>query len=308
MKITRRFMLMALASLAVPAIPAAFVGNSLGDGILHPARIAPMRLDETERMLAGTSSTKEDFNVRAPDGAQLKGWKVRPNSPIGDWVLLYHGVSDNRTGVLAHAAFLLRQGYSVVMMDSRAHGESGGDMCTYGWKERYDTVAITDALFASEKVRHLYALGVSMGAAIALQSAAVEPRIVAVVAEASFANMREVSYDYAGLHAGSWLGKTLFRPAPIAAMHSIEKEGGFNPSDVSPEKAVASRPFAILLICGTHDSTIPCRHSERIEKSAIGPKELWIVKGAGHAAALGQVPAEYDARVVKFFETYPKTR
>jgi pimeloyl-ACP methyl ester carboxylesterase len=60
------------------------------------------------------------------------------------------------------------------------------------------------------------------------------------------------------------------------------------------------------LICGTRDSTIPCRHSERIEKAAIGPKELWIVKGAGHAAALGQAPTEYETRVVKLFETYQK--
>ncbi len=306
MQPTSRFSLFAFTFLAVPALLAAFVGNSIGNGILHPARIAPMRLSETERMLTGTNSTKADFNVRTPDGTQLKGWKVRPSVSNGDWVLLYHGVSDNRTGVLGHAAFLLRNGYSVVMMDSRAHGDSGGDMCTYGWKERYDTVAIADALYASEEVRHLYALGVSMGAAIALQSAAVEPRIEAVAAEASFANMREVSFDYAGLHAGSWLGKTLFRPAPIVAMHSVEKEGGFNPSDVSPEKAVAVRPFAILLICGTNDSTIPCRHSERIEKAAAGPNELWTVRGAGHGAALGQVPAEYEGRVVKLFAAYPK--
>jgi alpha-beta hydrolase superfamily lysophospholipase len=104
----------------------------------------------------------------------------------GDWVILFHGIADNRTGDSGHAEFLLRHGYSVVMMDSRAQGESGGDIETYGWKERYDTVAVTDALYASEQVRHLYALGVSLGAAIALQSAAVEPRIEAVAAEAPF--------------------------------------------------------------------------------------------------------------------------
>lgn len=305
MPLTSRFAIVAIASLAISPFLAAFVGGTIGNGILHPARLNPMRLEDTQKMLARTGATKGEFDVLAKDGIVLKGWKVRPDSANGDWVLLYHGVSDNRTGVLGHAEFLLRHGYSVVMMDSRAHGESGGDMCTYGWKERYDTVAITDALYASEKIRHLYALGVSMGAAIALQSAAVEPRIEAVAAEASFANMREVSYDYAGLHAGSWLGKTLFRPAPIVAMHSVETEGGFNPSDVSPEKAVAARPFAILLICGTRDATIPCRHSERIEKAAAGPKELWIVGGAGHAAALGQSPAEYETRVVKLFEAYP---
>ena len=77
---------------------------------------------------------------------------------------------------------------------------------------------IVNALYASEHVQHLGALGVSMGAAIALQSAAVEPRIEAVVAEDPFADLREVSYDYGGLDVSPLLGKTLFRPATIFAM------------------------------------------------------------------------------------------
>src|SRR6266436_2051220 len=119
-------------------------------------------------MLQHTGATKEDFTVRASDGVILRGWKVRPPAPNGDWVLLYHGVSDNRTGDTGHAEILLRHGYSLVMMDSRAHGESGGDMATYGWKERYDSVAIANALYATESVHHFGAMGVSMGAAIAL--------------------------------------------------------------------------------------------------------------------------------------------
>ena len=216
-------------------------------------------------------------------------------------MLLYHGIADNRTGCSGHAEFLLRHGYSIVMMDSRAQGESGGEMVTFGWKERYDTVAIADALYASEKVPHLYALGVSMGAALALQSAAVEPRIEAVAAEDPFVNLREVGYDYAGLFAGAWLGKTLFRPAVTSAMKAIEKEGGFKPEDASPEKAVATRPFPVLLICGTRDRRIPCRHAQKIYESARGLKELWIVEGAEHASALGRAPAEYESRVISLF-------
>jgi len=306
MRASRRLALLAIASLAIAPLLAGFVGNSMGSGILHPAHLAPLRTEETEQMLAGTHSTKEDFKVKASDGVVLKGWKVRPTTPNGDWVLLYHGVADNRTGVLGHAVFLLRNGYSVVMMDSREHGESGGEICTYGWIERRDTVAIVDALYSSEKVRHLYALGVSMGAAIALQSAAIEPRIAAVAAEDPFANLREVSYDYAGLDVSPTLGRTLFRPASMLALSSVKKEGGFDPSDVSPEKAAAVRPFAVLLICGTSDHRIPCRHAERIYNAAAGPKELWVVKGAGHAAALGHSPQEYESRVVKWFEAYPK--
>jgi len=45
------------------------------------------------------------------------------------------------------------------MMDSRGHGESGGDRVTYGWEERYDTVAVTSALESTETVRHLGGAG-----------------------------------------------------------------------------------------------------------------------------------------------------
>lgn len=295
----------AIIILALLPIAAGIVGHDIGPGILHPANLNPQRETETNQMLARTNAHKTDFTVHANDNTELRGWKIAPPSPNDDWVLLFHGVSDNRTGVLGHSEFLLRHNYSVVMMDSRAHGQSGAAMATYGWKERYDTVAFTDALYKTENVRHLYALGVSMGAAIALQSAAVEPRIAAVAAEDPFASLREVSYDYAGLDLSPLLGKTLLRPATFFALRAIAQAGGFDPDRVSPEIAVTQRQFPILLICGTNDQRIPCRHAEAIYKAAIGPKELWIVPGAGHAMALGQAPTEYENRVVTFFEEYP---
>jgi len=298
-------MYITIAILALLSAASGLIGNAIGPGVLHPANLNPERLQEAEQTFARTSAAKTDFTVRANDGVELCGWKVVAPSANGDWVLLFHGVSDNRTGDLGHAEFLLRHGYSVVMMDSRAHEKSGGDMATYGWKERYDTVAITDALYASERVRHLYAHGVSMGAAIALQSAAVEPRIAAVSAEDPFASLREVSYDYAGLDVSPFLGKTLFRPASIFAMRAIAKTGGFDPDQGSPEKAVVQRPFPVLLICGTNDHRIPYRHAEAVYEAATGPKQLWIVQGAGHASALGHAPAEYENRVVSFFQKYP---
>ena len=279
---------------------AALIGSGMGVGVLHPLHLNAMRMAMADQVLADTRATREDFDVRAPDGIALRGWKMHPPGPNGDWVLLCHGVGDNRTGTLAYADFLLRHGYSLVMMDARAHGASGGDIATYGFKERYDTVAITDALYRTEKVRRLYAMGVSMGAAQVLDSAAVESRIAAVVAEDPFASLREVSYDYAGLHFSPMLGKTLFRPATITALHSMAKAGGFDPDAISPERAVTQRAFPVLLICGTSDTIIPCRHAERIYSAATGPKELWVVQGAEHASAMGVEPAEYEARVIRF--------
>jgi alpha-beta hydrolase superfamily lysophospholipase len=281
----------------------AIVGWAIAPEVLHPYR-APMdarRLARVDEMLLRTHAVREDFDVRASDGVVLRGWKLRPANPDGNWVMLFHGQGDNRAGMAGFAEFLLHAGYSVAIMDSRAQGESGGESVTYGWKERSDTCEVVSALELSEKVRHLFALGVSMGAAIALQSAAIEPRIEGVVAEDPFADLREVSYDYAGLRRWPWLGMTLFRPASIEGMRVVRADGGFDPDAVSPEQAVAERPFPVLLICGTVDHTILCRHAEVIYNAARGPKELWIVQGARHASAYGVAPEEYERRVLAFF-------
>ncbi len=301
----RRATKLVLAGILVLLGLAAGAGELLGSGILHPMRkpLLPSHIALANAAFTRVNARREDFEVRAPDGVLLRGWKVRPAKPSGDWLLLFHGVSDNRIGVIGHAEFLLRSGYSVVMMDARAHGTSEGAMATYGWLERNDTRTVVEALESSEKVGHLYALGESMGASIALQSAAVEPRIEAVVAESAFSNLREVSYDYVGLHISAWLGKTLFRPASMVAIHAAEKEGGFRFDDVSPERAVAARPFPVFLICDARDRNIPCRHSERIYKSAAGPKQFWRVPRASHSAALGTAPAEFTCRVLNFFES-----
>src|ERR1700691_379024 len=216
----RSFSCIAIVRLALLSAASGYIGNAIGPGVLHPANHNPERVEETEQTWERTSAVKTDLTVRANDGVELRGWKVVPPSANGDWVLLFHGVSDNRTGDLGHAEFLLRHGYSVVMMDSRAHGQSGGDMATYGWKGRYDTLALTYRLLATENAH-----GVSMGAAIALQSAPVDPRIAAVSAEDPFASLREVTYDYAGLDISPFLGKTLFRPASIFAIHALAKAG-----------------------------------------------------------------------------------
>jgi len=282
----------------------AIVGEMLGRGVLHPMvrQLTPPAIQASEQVLQTVGAKPEDFAVKAPDGVLLHGWKVRPPRASGDWVLLFHGVSDNRTGMTGQAALLLRHGYSVVMMDARAHGVSGGGMATYGWLERRDAHAIIDALNTTETPRNLYALGSSMGAAIALQSAAVEPRIAGVVAESSFSDLREVTFDYAGLHWSPLLGKTLFRPGTWTLISIAQKEGGFSVDEVSPEKSVSVRPFPVLLICDRSDHIIPCRHTHRIFSAATGPKELWEVPGANHASALGAAPAGYERRVISFLE------
>ncbi len=329
-----RLIRIALILLLFPSLLAAVAGWLSGPAFLHPIRreLTPDLIREADVSFAVTGATREDFDVRAPDGALLRGWKVRPKNPNGNWVLLFHGVADNRVGVIGQSEFLLRAGYGVVMMDARAHGASGGPIATYGWLERNDTRAIIDALLSDPSLHgaqlypvspsssftssnsfasstssfHIFALGESMGAGIALQSAAADPRIEAVAAEASFANLREAAYDYAGLRKYPWLGKTLFAPGTWTLLYRDEKLAGFPVAEVSPVKAVATRAFPVLLICDEKDVALPCRHSEMIYAAARGPKQLWVVPRAFHTAAYGFAPEEFRRRVLSFFREHSR--
>ena len=336
----RRLIRIALILLLLPPLLAAVAGWLVAPWYLHPIRreLARDLIREADASFAVTHSQREDFVVRAPDGILLRGWKVIPPNPNGSWVLLFHGVADNRVGVIGQSEFLLRAGYSVVMMDARGHGASEGPVATYGWLERNDTRAVIDALVGSSflfpstvqmsmppvpppqilpgtkpvppppaRQFHIFALGESMGAGIALQSGAADPRIEAVVAEASFANLREAAYDYAGFRKYPWLGKTLLAPFSWTLLYRGEKLTGFPLAEISPMKAVASRAFPVLLICDERDEALPCRHTQMIYNAAHGPKQLWVVPGAYHTAALGFYPEEFQRRVLSFFSTYTRT-
>jgi uncharacterized protein len=296
--------------LLLPPLLAAVMGWLSAPSFLHPIK-RPLSADlirEADAGLAHVGAHREDFLVRAPDGSQLRGWKVFPTNPNGTWVLAFHGVADNRVGITAQSEVLLRAGYSVVMMDARAHGNSEGQMATYGWLERNDTRAIVDALVSTEHPQHIFALGESIGAGIALQSAGVDSRLEAVVAESPFASLREASYDYAGLQKSPLLGKTLFAPGAWVMLSRGQAIAGFSAADVSPENAVGSRAFPVLLICDGADTTLPCRHAERIYAAARGPKSLWMVPQAFHTAAYGFQPEEFERRVLGFFASSTMTR
>jgi pimeloyl-ACP methyl ester carboxylesterase len=280
------------------------IGYSIGGGLVHPQQreLTAELVRQADEILGRENAVREDLNVIAPDGVALNGWKVHPRAPNGDWVLLFHGVADNRAGMMSHAGMLLRHNYSLVMMDSRAHGESGGSMATYGARERDDTRAVVAALIAIEHSHCIFELGESMGAGLALESAAVEPQIAGVVAESPFSTLREVSYDYTGLHLSPLLGRTLFWPASYFGLREMEKAGRLRVDDISTEQAVRERPFPVFLICDTLDHIIPCRHARLIFAKATGPKQLWIVEGADHTGAMGRDPAEFERRTISFLQ------
>jgi hypothetical protein len=65
MRLTRRVIVLGIGVLVISPLLAAFVGSSVGNGILHPMRLNAMRLEDTQKMLERTGGTREDFSIKA---------------------------------------------------------------------------------------------------------------------------------------------------------------------------------------------------------------------------------------------------
>lgn len=114
-----RLLRVLLILLLFPALLAGVAGWFVAPAFLHPTRrvLTPDLIREADAAFLHVGGRREDFNVRASDGSLLRGWKVRAANANGAWVLAFHGVGDNRIGVVNHSEILLRAGYSVVLMD-----------------------------------------------------------------------------------------------------------------------------------------------------------------------------------------------
>jgi uncharacterized protein len=222
--------------------------------------------------------------------------------------LLLHGVTDNRLGMAGYAQFFVRHGYTVLMPDSRAHGESGGDLATYGLRESNDIHLWIDWVEEHQHPGCVFGMGESMGAALLLQSLPGEHRFCAVIAESAFANAREVESERLANFVGMppWFGHTILRPVVWTGFLYSRLRYGIDLDNASPERAVEHVTVPILLIHGAEDRNIRPWHSRQIQ-SHDPSIVLWEVPGAIHTGAWNAEPIEFERRVLDWLQIHDRT-
>jgi len=247
-------------------------------------------------------STLQEVSIQEKDGVVLRAWYLQPESSNADAAILLHGVTDNRLGVAGYAEFLLKHGYSVLMPDMRDHGESGGEIASYGVRESHDIHDWVNWLYQTHAPHCVYGLGESMGAAILLQSLEYENRFCAVAAESSFSDFREGAYDRVSgyLQVRPWIAETVFRPSIEFGIIYARLRYGLDLGAASPQRAVQGSSIPVLLIHGADDTNIWPRNSEAIHRA--NPKtELWLVPNAAHCGAWQTSPSEFESRLLNWF-------
>jgi uncharacterized protein len=253
-------------------------------------------------------SELREVSIRAADGVTLRGWYVRPNQFNGDAVILLHGITDNREGVAGYGKLFLDHGYAVLLPDARRHGESGGDLATYGLKESDDVHRWVDWLYSGEidPSQCVYGFGESYGAALMLQSLAVESRYCGVAVESSFSTARDMSYERVSgpLHLRPWFGKTLGLPVIASAVWYARFRYGIDLLAPSPLQGVTHSNVPVLLIHGARDQSISPHHAMVLAKADPEHAQLWLVPNAGHTMAWAASHQEFEDRVLGWFSVH----
>ncbi len=223
--------------------------------------------------------------------------KVEPASQqknvLGTAIIL-HGLGESKTRFpyLGAGQVLSKKGYDVVLIDLRTHGHSGGKYITYGVKEKYDVKVVMDTLIQQGVVSDkIYVFGMTLGASVAIQYAAIDPRCKGVVAMTPYKDMESIARRLVPL--------TMSQQDFIKVLARAGEMAGINPAEASSVVAVKNVKCPILLIHGLVDLAVPYDQSEAILAAANEPKKLMaITPGPERLALAGLVLEDWIATKV----------
>lgn len=248
----------------------------------------------------GTLST--DFPakpVQFPVNAEspVHGWLVY-GEPGNGVVLLAHSIRSNRLEMLSRARFLKEQGYSVLLIDLQAHGESPGKRITFGARESESIAAAVTFLRETFPHEKIGAIGVSLGAA-AIVLAKHTIKLDAVILESLHPTIEEAVENRLKLHFGEY-GSALL--PLILFQFSFYLDIPID--ELSPITEIDNLNTPLLLISGTNDAHTTLPETERLFAAAREPKEIWIIPGAGHFNMHSYAGRTYENRILDFLYQY----
>ncbi|HEY9076389.1 MAG TPA: alpha/beta fold hydrolase [Anaerolineaceae bacterium] len=241
---------------------------------------------------------KEEVRIRSPYGYDLYGLYLP--IPGSKWtVIIAHGITYSLYGSVKYVNLFRKRGCNVLLYEHRNHGRSGGKNTTFGLYEKYDLKAVVDwALARLGEGGKVGTHGESMGAAITLQHAAIDPRVQFVIADCPYESVAaQVAYR---LKAEYHL--PYFPLIPLASLFAGIQSGMFF-GKVSPLREVARITCPVFFIHGANDDYIPPQHSIRMHNAKKqGISRLWLAPNARHAESQPANRLEYDQKVGDFLK------
>jgi fermentation-respiration switch protein FrsA (DUF1100 family) len=200
--------------------------------------------------------------------------------------------------MVPRARLLADHGFSVLLIDLQAHGETPGTAITLGWRESGDVQAALGWLRAAAPARRIGVIGCSLGGAAILlgpQPAGFD----AVVLEAVYPRVSRAIENRVRIRLGSM--------APVLTpllLVQLPLRLGTSPDELEPIRSMPRLGSPVLVVAGSHDRHTTLAESEELFRAGVAPKRLWVVEGARHEDFLSADPAGYASEVGGFLREH----
>lgn len=236
--------------------------------------------------------TYEDVVLTSQDGVKLAGWYVPSRNKAA--VILLHGHSGNRLGVIHQAEALLQAGYGLLMYDLRAHGGSGGSRFGRGQSSVDDVLAAVAYLSKRPDVQQgsIGVMGISVGGLFALQAAAQTVAIRAVAGEGiSPAVLADVPPPTAWWRRyGYWQQQLYMRfILRLARQQPL-------PSNAAAAARLGKRPFLLIATGEGVEAKMLKNLADGVETAVY-----WQIPDAQHGMGWHACQDEYNHKLITFF-------
>ncbi|NDJ74831.1 MAG: prolyl oligopeptidase family serine peptidase [Chloroflexi bacterium] len=236
----------------------------------------------------------EDLAIDARAGGSFQAYFIPGDN--GATIIIPPTGGAGRGSRLDLADMLARNGYAVLTYDSRRCADLGNS--SLGYKEISEVEDVVDYLLAREDVDpdRIGITGFSAAGATTIMAAARRPELRAIIAEGGYGDFAEGAvglYDGGGSFVETTYKWSLSLSYRLFTGEDIDR---LSPLDVIDR--IAPRP--ILLIYGTKEASLSGAYEQ--QAAAGDNATLWVVAGAGHGEYQAVAPAEYEQRVIEFFD------
>lgn len=202
-------------------------------------------------------------------------------------VLLVHGMRGDRLSMLPRARLLRDAGFSTLLIDLQAHGETPGKLITLGWRESADVRAALAWLRSRAPGRRVGIVAISLGGAAALHGdRPAQPD--ALVLEAVHPRLRPAIENR--------VGRVM---TPLLVMQ-IEPRLGVTLSQLDPIRGIDAVHAPVMVVGGELDPWTTADDTRALFAAAREPKSLWIVPHAVHEDFSHVDAAGYREHVIGF--------
>lgn len=255
----------------------------------------PMIEKRKEYMMA---QPHEDKWTTSDDGLKLHATWF-PQGDMKKVVICFHGyTSKGMSDYIGLSGYYMKHGYSMLLVDERAHGESEGKYIGFGCLDRMDALKWIDWVIGEcgEDVQILLH-GTSMGGATVLMTSGLElpSQIKGIISDCGFTSPKEVF---------THVLKSMIHLPPFPMMQIADfinrKNAGYGLDDCNAAREVQKAKVPILLIHGSGDTFVPSSMCETIYENCASPKQKLIIEGAAHAESYYKDTEAYEDAMNKF--------